>query len=76
MMEYTICVRVSAEGTMAMNNPRVDSIEKLRPLYEQLLREHGGHDKLILSVFYDGQRSDISFSDLEKLSDMICELKR
>ena len=77
MLEYTIGVVVSSEGTIAVNNPRVDSIEKLRPQYEELLRKYGSHDKLHLFIYYNGKRAgDISFSDLEELSNMMGEFKR
>jgi hypothetical protein len=71
-IEYTIGVMTSDEGTIAANNPRVDSIEKLRAQYKMLLDKYGNNTKLHLFKFNNGERiGDFSFSELKELSDLI-----
>ncbi len=69
---YTIGVEVSDEGTCAMNNPIVGSIEELRPQYMDLMRKYR-HEKLILFQYIDGigTGQDIRFSEIEKLCKLI-----
>lgn len=69
---YAIGVEVSSEGTCAMNNPIVGSIEELKLQYMDLMRKHS-HEKLILFHYRDGMRTgqDIRFSEIEKLCRLI-----
>ena len=69
---YTIGVEVSDEGTCAVNNPIVGSIEELRLQYRDLVRKHS-HEKLILFHYMDGKGTgrDIRFSEIEELCKLI-----